>query len=137
MRSDIVLAFDFGLKYTGVAVGQTITKTAKGATTLRCKDGQPRWHEVATLVERYTPRKLIVGLPLNMDGSDSDMSARAREFAAKLGNRFNLDVDLQDERLTSRSAQDGLTEAIQQGLVKTDHELAAVIIAEDWLRSLT
>ena len=81
-----VLAFDFGLKHIGVAAGQTITRTASGLTTLAAREGQAGLGEPsADLSAEWRPIRLIVGLPLNMDDSESEMSERARAFAAKLG----------------------------------------------------
>ena len=128
-----ILAFDFGLLETGVAFAQFITGDARGVRTLRCADGQPVWREVKALVADYNPQILVVGLPLNMDGSESDMCARARDFAERLGAKTQLDVCLQDERLTSRIAAAELEAARALGRAKTDHELAACYIAEDFL----
>ena len=123
-----VLAFDFGLKHIGVATGQTITRTATGLTTLAARDGKPDWMAVRKLVSEWRPIRLIVGLPLNMDDSESEMSERARAFAARLGKETGLQVELADERLTSRAVAD--TEGDQA------HAEAAALIAETWLNAL-
>lgn len=123
--SGYVLAFDFGLRHLGVAAGQTITASASPVTTLRARDGKPRWVEIIALVRTWAPIRLLVGLPLNMDDSESDMSARARDFAAALQRRTGVPVELVDERLTTRAAA-------QQG---GDHSLAAALIAETWLHA--
>ncbi len=83
------------------------------------------------LIEDYAPTLLVVGLPLNMDGTESDMSTLAREFGDRLTRRFGLPHAMQDERLTSRSAQPDVSGT---GDGTTVHELAACLIAEDWLR---
>ena len=129
-----VMAFDFGLSHTGVAVGQTITASARGVATLNCRDGKPRWPEVTELIDAYTPSILIVGLPLNMDGTSSPMSESAEVFAGKLRERFKLSVEMHDERLTTRSAKSDLDEAREMGRADSDHELAACLIAESWMR---
>ena len=121
-----VLAFDFGLKHIGVATGQTITRTATGLTTLTARNGKPDWRSVRELVSEWRPIRLIVGLPLNMDDSESEMSARARSFAARLGSETGVQVEMADERLTSRAA------AEQEGT----HAAAAALIAETWLNAL-
>jgi putative Holliday junction resolvase len=131
-RPEIAMAFDFGSKETGVAVGQTITRTARGVATLQCKGGKPRWPEVYNLISTYEPSVLIVGLPLHMNGEESDMSALAREFADKLTERFSLPVLMQDERLTTRAADSAIADARETGSAKTEHELAACLIFEDW-----
>ena len=137
MISHSVLTFDFGLRHTGVAIGQAITGTARGVMTLKCNDGQPQWHEIRALVETYAPTSLVVGLPLHMDGEESEMSSRVRAFAEELTRRYAMPVALQDERLTSAEAQKGLHEAGLYGQANTDHELAACIIAQDWLAKQT
>jgi putative Holliday junction resolvase len=125
MREGHALSFDFGLRYIGVAVGQSVTKTASPLATLKAKDGNPKWPAVDALVEEWAPAALLVGLPLNMDDSESEMSARARVFADKLKRRFKLPVEMVDERLTTRAAQ--------QVDPARAHEVAAVLIAQTWL----
>jgi len=126
-----VLAFDFGLRHIGVAAGQSVTATASPVETLQAQQGIPTWAQVARLVESWRPTHLLVGLPLNMDGSESDMSERARAFAAGLEKRHALPVTMVDERLSSREAQQ---QAYQQGTsTHSSHELAAVIIAQTYL----
>jgi putative Holliday junction resolvase len=122
-RAGYVLAFDFGLRHVGVASGQTVSRTARPLTTLRARDGKPDWEAVKDLVRTWRPVRLLVGLPLNMDESESEMSARARVFASHLARHAGITVDLVDERLTSR-------EAAEQG---GDHALAATLIAQTWL----
>ena len=132
MTPQVVLSFDFGLTETGVAVGQTITGNARGVATLVMKDGKPKWREIQTLITEYTPTLLLVGLPLHMSGEESDMSGAARDFADRLEAKFDVSVALQDERLTTRAADERLDMARQDGTAKNDHEIAACIIFEDW-----
>ncbi|MFU8814261.1 MAG: Holliday junction resolvase RuvX [Pseudomonadales bacterium] len=120
-----VLAFDFGLRHIGVAAGQTVTGTASPLVTLRANHGKPDWQAVSQLVTEWRPVRLLVGLPLNMDDTDSAMSARATIFANQLQRRTGIAVDMVDERLTTRAARE------QQPL--RAHEQAAVLIAETWL----
>jgi putative Holliday junction resolvase len=124
-----VLAFDFGTKHIGVAVGQTITCTATAVTTLGAKRGQPQWSDVDKLLEQWQPSHLLVGLPLNMDGSESDMSGRARGFARHLQEHTALEVSLVDERLTSYEAK-----TVDAG---DSHAIAAMLIAQTWLNEQT
>lgn len=128
-----VIGFDFGLKHIGVALGQSITGTARGLKTLAAQAGKPRWREVDELLQHYQPTTLVVGLPLNMDGSDSDMSAKAQAFAAQLEKRCGLAVHTHDERLTSRAAKQEFEHAHAMGAAATEHELAACLIVESWL----
>lgn len=128
MSTGYVLAFDFGLRHIGVAVGQPVTSTASPLVTLTANNGTPKWPVVRSLIEEWRPTILLVGLPLNMDDTESDMSALARSFADNLERRFKLPVELVDERLTTHAAQ------------RTDpdraHEVAAVLIAQTWLGEL-
>lgn len=118
-----VLAFDFGLRHIGVASGQTVTASAGPLTTVAARNGKPDWEEITRLVRSWKPVRLIVGLPLNMDDSESDMSQRAREFAAALERRTGVSTELVDERLTTRAAREA----------DGDHAEAAALIAETWL----
>ena len=75
-----ILGFDFGLKRIGVAVGQTVTQSARPLTILNAKQGVPDWLEIKKLILEWGVNALIVGLPLNMDGTEQPITARAREF---------------------------------------------------------
>lgn len=123
-----VLAFDFGLKHIGVAVGQTVTGTASPLQTLPARDGRPDWKAVRRLVDDWQPFKLLVGLPLNMDDTESEMSTRARSFARRLGEHTRLEVVMVDERLTSFASRE-----IADG--DAAHASAAALIAETWLNA--
>lgn len=129
-----MLAFDFGLKYIGVAAGVSITGTARGVATLTARGGKPHWPSVLAIVREHNATQLVVGLPLNMDDSESVITDGARTFARKLHEQTNLPMHLHDERLTTRAALEMLAEAKSHGLGRTDHEIAAAIIAESWMR---
>jgi len=128
MAAELVLAFDYGLRHIGVAVGQTVTGTATPLTTVAARDGRPDWAAIEKLVGEWRPAAMIVGLPLNMDDSESPMSERARRFARQLGQRTRLPVRLVDERLTSHAAR-----AADRS---QSHAHAAALIAETWLNEL-
>ena len=100
------IAFDFGLKQIGLASGNRIMNTASPLCVIKARDGIPNWDELATLLNEWRPNELVVGLPLNMDGTDSELSRRATKFANRLRGRFNLTVHLVDERLTSFAAKE-------------------------------
>lgn len=126
------LAFDFGLRWIGVATGQTQTYTATPLSRLAAREGVPDWRHVAALLETWQPDVVVVGLPLNMDGSDSDICRRARRFGRRIAGRFGQIVEFQDERLSSREAHERLPE----GSHHTDsHMVAAQVILEDWLNA--
>mgnify|MGYP001342576361 CR=1 FL=1 len=133
-HSRIVMAFDFGLKRIGLAVGQTLTKTAQPIHILKAEEGKPNWDSVAKYINQWGPDVLIVGLPLNMDGTESEMCLLAKRFANKLGGKFGLPVETFDERLSTFEAK---TKA-DESQVKSDKNIdaiAAQLILESWLNS--
>ncbi len=129
-----ILAFDYGSKYLGVAVGQTVTRSASALNHLRMRDGGPPWEGIAALLQQWQPSLVVVGLPLNLDGTESDMSLRARRFANRLNGRFGVNTVCQDERLSSFEAKDMLAHASKErrrgGAIDS---LAAAVILEHWL----
>jgi putative holliday junction resolvase len=131
----ILLAFDYGTKNIGVASAQTITKTANSLPGLKAKDGIPDWNQIEKLLKEFQPDLVLVGLPLNMDGSESELSTRARKFANRIHGRFGVKVEMIDERLSSFAAKG---EVIEQGGSR-DYKhnpvdsIAARILLEDWL----
>lgn len=132
-----VMAFDWGLSNIGVAVGNLDLGTSQPCGIVRAKDGRPDWRAIETLLKEWQPVQLIVGEPLNMDGSDSDITPRARKFSRQLAGRFNLPVDLIDERLSSRAAKADQRERGHRGDFGShpiDAE-AADIILRTWLNS--
>lgn len=126
-----VLAFDFGLRNIGVATGQTVTHTASAVTTVRARDGAPDWNAIDAIVREWRPDALLVGLPLNMDDTESEMSTRAKRFAKKLSTRYRLTVNFVDERLTSFEAR-GISDDLDE-----QHAIAARLIAETYLNALS
>jgi len=128
-----IICFAFGLKHIGVAVGQTLTRTARGVVTLAARQGKPKWPVVDKLIAQYEPFVVVVGLPLNMDGRDSDMATRARAFSVQVAQRTKPRVVLHDERLTSVTAKAEFKDAKAVGRASTEHELAACFILESWL----
>ncbi len=132
-----LLAFDYGTKNIGVACGQTITGTANTLTPLKAKDGIPDWAQVEKLIKEWQPDLALIGLPLNMDDSESDLSARARKFANRLHGRFAVNIEMVDERLTSFEAKG---EVMRRGGSR-DYKnnpvdsIAARLIMESWLES--
>ena len=100
-----LIAFDYGLKNIGVASGQTLTGTATEQPPLKAKDGTPDWSAVEALLKEWRPELVLVGLPLNMDDTESELSARARKFGNRLHGRFGVAVQMVDERLSSFEAK--------------------------------
>jgi putative Holliday junction resolvase len=109
-----LLGFDFGERRIGVAVGNRYTGTAEPTTTLESRDG-PDWAAIKQLLTDWEPEELVVGVPYNSDGSESDMTTRARRFARRLQGRFGLPVAEVDERNTSAAASALLKSQRQSG----------------------
>lgn len=131
------LCFDYGTKSIGVAVGQSITQSATPLETIKAKDGIPDWNEVKALLQEWQPDRILVGLPLNMDGSESDLSGRARKFANRLHGRFGATVEMVDERLSSFEARGDIIRQTGSRDFKAHNidSLAAKIILESWWQS--
>jgi putative Holliday junction resolvase len=131
----LLLGFDFGSKQIGVAVGQVITGQARELCILKAQNGVPDWQKVEVLFKEWQPDAIVVGLPLNMDGTKSAMSERAEKFARRLNGRFNLPVHTHDERLTTYEAKG---QRLQQGQNSDYRErpvdaLAAALLLQGWL----
>ncbi len=136
MKQRTVLGFDFGTRRIGIAVGQELTHTATALTTLNSADGGPDWDGIGRLIEQWQPDALVVGLPLNLDGSESESSRLARRFGNRLSGRYNLPVFTADERLSSSEAEAILAE--QGRFDKADiDKLAAQLILQSWLEEQT
>jgi putative Holliday junction resolvase len=132
-----IMAFDYGLSQIGVAVGNALLGTSQALPILRARDGQPDWDRVAALINEWQPDQLVVGDPLNMDGSVSELAERARKFSRRLHGRFGLAVDLVDERLSSFAVKQEQREAGHRGNYREQpiDSLAAELLLQDWLRS--
>lgn len=134
----LLLGFDYGSKQIGVAVGQAITGQARELCTLKAQNGVPDWARVEALLKEWQPDALVVGLPLNMDGTRSEMSERAEKFARKLHGRFNLPVHTHDERLTTFEAKgERMARGGQKGSYRDNpvDAIAARLLLEGWLEA--
>ncbi|MGK8932652.1 Holliday junction resolvase RuvX [Pluralibacter gergoviae] len=132
--SGTLVAFDFGTKSIGAAVGQRITGTAQPLAALKANDGNPDWTLIERLLREWQPEAVIVGLPLNMDGTEQPLTARARKFANKIHGRFGVKIILHDERLSTVEARAGLFEhggyrALNKGRIDS---ASAVVILESF-----
>ncbi len=134
-----IVAFDFGLRQIGVAVGNVGLGTSQPLQVLSAREGIPDWEAVSALVEAWQPELLLVGDPLNMDGSASELCPRARKFAKRLHGRLGLPVTMVDERLSSFEAKEVSRERGHRGNYKSKpvDSLAAEIILRTWLESAT
>ncbi|NOX91756.1 MAG: Holliday junction resolvase RuvX [Gammaproteobacteria bacterium] len=135
VKTRTLLGFDYGLKRIGVAVGQELTGTASALVTVRANDGKPDWDAISKLVGQWQPDEVVVGLPLNMDGSFHDLSYRAQRFGNQLHGRYNLPVHFMDERLSSLDAERELNSRSRKVQAADIDKVAAKIILESWLMS--
>lgn len=134
---ETIVAFDFGLRRIGVAVGQDITGSASPLGIVGNGENGPDFERIAELIKSWRPGRLIVGMPMHMDGSPADIEPDILEFITELAC-FNLPIDRVDERHTSQEAEQTLKNARQagnRGRIKKEHidSAAAVLIAERYL----
>ena len=125
-----VLGFDFGTKRIGVATGQSITNKASPLHAINAKDGTPDWVALDTLVEQWQPDVFVVGLPYNMDDTESELLRRARKFGNRLNGRYQKPCYGVDERLSSFEARGQLMRGESKAQLDC---LAAQLILETWL----
>ena len=124
----VLLCFDFGVKKIGVAVGQTLTGTATPLETIPVRNRRPDWRRIAALLEQWRPQALIVGDPLQLDGSRQRVADQADRFANQLRGRYGLPVLRAEERLSTFEAQ------ARQGVKEPVDHVAAQVILEGWLQ---
>jgi len=132
-----LLGFDFGTKSIGVATGQMVTATAQPLAAIKANDGIPNWEVVATVIKDWSPDLVVIGLPLNMDGTEQAITKRAKKFGNRLNGRFGVTIAFQDERLTTASAKEFIFErggfkALEKGKVDS---VSAALILESWMES--
>ena len=132
----LIMAFDFGTQKTGMAVGSSLIESATPLALFPMKDGIPHWDELLKIVKQHQPTLFLVGLPLNMDDSESELSARARKSARRLRHQTNIETWMVDERLTTREARDELDYYQAQGRGKkiSADSVAAALFIESWYR---
>ncbi len=137
MAIQTLLGFDFGTSNIGIAVGQVITRSATALPPVKAKDGIPNWEMITAVIDEWKPDAVVVGIPFNMDGTESIMSHRARKFGKRLHGRFNLPFYEADERLTSFEAKEWADRLGHHRHYKSRpvDGMAAQIILESWLNS--
>lgn len=135
-----LLGFDFGTSCIGVAVGQELTGSTQPVATLQASDGEPRWQEIAALIDTWRADALVVGIPLELDDTRQAMTGRAEHFAKELAQRFKLPVYPSDERLTSMEARNHLPANTKAKQRRDDwqrktilDQVAAQLILQTWL----
>ena len=137
---NVIMGFDYGTRKIGIAVGQLITKTANPIAIISARDGVPDWSEIEKLILEWQPAQFVIGLPLNMDETESEMSQRSLKFARRLTGRFNIPHHTIDERLTSREARSlhESNSSTRRGPADRSRDeiddIAAQIILESWLK---
>ncbi|MCU7920220.1 MAG: Holliday junction resolvase RuvX [Candidatus Thiodiazotropha sp. (ex Dulcina madagascariensis)] len=125
-----LLGFDYGTCKIGVAVGQSLTGTATPLETLQLVNHRPDWTRIGQLIEAWQPQALVVGLPLDVDDSETDATQPALRFSRQLEGRFHLKVHLADERFTSFEARDRLGHKAKR--MEEYDAMAAKLILETW-----
>ena len=126
-----ILAFDFGTHHIGVAVGQTVTKTSSPLVVLNvAREGKEIWNTISTLIDEWKPDQLLVGKPLNMDGTPSEMMKKVDPFFKKLQKISSIPCELVDERLTSFEAKQLMH--VDSNNDRID-DLAAKIFLDNWI----
>ncbi len=138
MNASTLLGFDYGRRRIGVAVGETITGGARPLETLNCpSEGKPDWAGIERLLGEWRPDAVVVGRPEHADGSANAVTRGAERFARQLEGRYGLTVHLVDERLSSREAEQRLTERGHRppprGGDGALDKMAACVILETWL----
>jgi putative holliday junction resolvase len=131
MHEGTVIAFDFGTRRIGVAIGEMMLGVARPLTTISAEANEVRFTAIAKLVEEWRPARLVVGLPLSLDGTAHEMTERCRRFARQLEGRFRLPVVMVDERLTSTAADERLREQGREWRdrkASVDAEAAAILL---------
>ncbi|MEZ5526139.1 MAG: Holliday junction resolvase RuvX [Gammaproteobacteria bacterium] len=128
-----VLGFDFGTRRIGVAFGQNITGTASPLEPIPARDGIPDWEQLDALVAHWQPKAFVVGLPYNMDDTESELLVRARKFGNRLNGRYHLPCYGMDERLSSFEARGQLLRHEAKGQLDC---LAATLILDGWFQCL-
>ena len=131
-----IMAFDFGTQKMGIATGQSTIESANPLPLFAMKDGIPDWNQPLKLVKEWQPNIFLVGLPLNMDDSESELSARARKFARRLRHQTNIETWMVDERLSTREAREQLAFYQEQGRAKrlSADSFAAALLIQSWYR---
>lgn len=136
--SHCALVFDFGTRRIGVASANRLSGTATPLATLAARDGVPDWRQIARLIGDWQPQVLVIGMPRNVDGTDSLMSERARAFAAWLHQQSGLPVEEIDERYTSTAAEALLRDQRREGMrprrvrASDIDRMAALLMAQTW-----
>jgi putative holliday junction resolvase len=134
-----ILAFDFGEKRIGVAVGETTLKLAHPLTTISAEENAAKFAQIATLIQEWRAQLLVVGLPMHLNGDAHLLTHLAKKFAQRLEGRFNLPVVMVDERLTSAEAAQTLKESGITGMAQKAmlDQMAAKTILQSYFDNMS
>jgi putative Holliday junction resolvase len=128
------MGFDFGTQFIGIAVGQKTVGSATPLKPIAAKEGQPNWDDLARIIKEWQPEQFVVGIPYNMDGSDSELSRRAARFGRRLEGRYGISWIGMDERLSSFDAKSSMQDSGTPIKGRID-SIAAKLILESWFRA--
>jgi len=138
-----ILAFDYGLKKIGVAIGQTVTNTARPLCIIKAKDGKPNQQQLTEVISSWRPNIIVIGMPYQEDGTEQEITKLTRKFADNLKkqyqDKYKFTIETIDERHTSIEAKKKFAELRAQGLIKQGEKLdhiAACIILERWFNNI-
>jgi putative Holliday junction resolvase len=133
------LGFDFGMKSIGIAVGQSVSGTANELKPIKAQNGAPNWEALKRIIDEWQPDILVVGLPLNMDGTESELCKPVRRFGNRLHGRFGIETVYSDERLTTREAKAEASLRGRRGSYRDNpvDAIAARLILETWFSQQT
>lgn len=123
-----IIAFDYGEKKIGVAVGQTSTNTSSPLQIIFNKDNKTNWISISSLLDEWKPDLILIGKPLNMDGSDSEIMKKVDKFYKELKSIYDADIEFVDERLTTFEAREILKDEKQDNV----DAHAAKILIDNW-----
>ena len=141
MNAIVLIGFDFGTKKIGVAIAQTITKTATPMPAIKMINGQPRWNELDTIISDYKPNKAIIGLPDSKNENTTNLIKKIKIFSSALEKKYTIPTILINEGLSTQIAKQELKEKRNSGILKNRikkgqaDSTAAKIILEQWLQS--
>ena len=123
-----IIAFDYGEKKIGVAVGQTSTNTSSPLKIIFNKDNKTNWISISSLLDEWKPGLILLGKPLNMDGSESEIMKKVDKFYKELKSIYDADIEFVDERLTTFEAREILKDEKQDNV----DAHAAKILIDNW-----
>ena len=135
-----LFGIDYGTRKIGVSVGQNVTRTAMGIAVIPVRSGEPDWEALDKLVAQWKPGMFVVGMPYNMDGTESEISARVKKFAKTLSERYQKPGEFVDERLSTRAARE-ISRDNAELIGKRYNErskvdaMAAQLLLESWFES--